>query len=156
MRRPIPATKDAVAISLYAHSFAEVQAPRRLPPGAAANSQESERRLDRRSRNGDGCRQQFWSNGNTEYRAADRYSAGAHHYFHGHHASYTKRYGYSGAAALARQAAEPGTRKQDRCGPGSEGRQAENQQRRRQLGYSRAAHRAGVQGSRRESRLHQG
>ena len=55
-RRLIPATKDAVAISLYAHSFAEFRLRAGSHPARRPNSQSGERRLDRRSRNGDGCR----------------------------------------------------------------------------------------------------
>src|SRR6266480_3919361 len=59
------------------------------------------------TRYGDGCRRKIWRiDGHAQRGPADRHSAGADHYFHGHLAAYSQGPGYARSSALAEPAAE--------------------------------------------------
>src|SRR6267378_7226803 len=76
------------------------------------------------TRYGDGCwRRIRRSDGHAQRGPADRHSARADHYFHGHHAAYSQGLGHARSSALAEPAAERRAREQNRGRPDCHERQ---------------------------------
>src|SRR5947207_4826511 len=105
-------------------SFADSLGPRRIPPGAVSWPAEMLYSGPQETRYGDGCRRKIWRiDGHAQRGPADRHSAGANHYFHGHHAAYSQGPGYARSSALAEPAAERRAREQNSGRPDCHERQ---------------------------------